>query len=249
MTDLRAPEVLDRLIVARLTCGSAEAVVLRVPGVPDDAVPGGSSADRSPADLPDVLDDAERERMSRYLRAADRARYHVAHTALRLVLGARLDLPPAALRFDRAACPGCGEPHGRPVLAVGHLQQRAEFSISHGGGLAAVAVAPAGVDVGVDVEPVVPARTSDEIIASLHPREQELVAQADPAGRAAAFTRIWSRKEAYLKGLGIGLGRSLAADDLTVAPPGWDLAERDVDNHKVALAVKSTVRDLAHSLM
>lgn len=231
-------EVVDALTVAHLTVGAAEAFVLRVPGVSDDGVFGDpSGADPS---LPDVLDDAERERMSRYVRAVDRARYEVAHTALRLVLGARLDLPARALRFERSACPGCGEPHGRPVLAGLPPRGRVEFSLSHGGALVAVAVAPHAV--GVDVEPDVPSPTSAGLVPRLHPGERRLVDAAAPADRPAAFTRVWVRKEAYLKGLGIGLGRPLDADDVTVPPPGWDLVDTTIRDHRVALAVLSENR-------
>ncbi|MBL0888354.1 4'-phosphopantetheinyl transferase superfamily protein [Myceligenerans sp. I2] len=200
-----------------------------VPGEPGIGRPDGVTA----RDLPDVLDDTERARLARFRRPADRERYLVAHTALRLVLGERLGRPPRTLRFGRAACPGCGEPHGRPVLAGGGAEPL-EFSLSHGGRLAAVAVSRAAV--GVDVEPQVTSAAVEEMSAVLHPAERLLLEQEAPPRRTAAFTRIWTRKEAYLKGLGIGLGRALDADDVTASPPGWLLADTRLDSHHVALA-------------
>ncbi|MER8041244.1 4'-phosphopantetheinyl transferase superfamily protein [Streptomyces sp. NPDC094032] len=62
-----------------------------------------------------------------------------AHTALRVLAGGYLGLGPAGLVFARLDCPGCGGPHGRPVLAgeAGRLH----FSLSHSGELALLAFA------------------------------------------------------------------------------------------------------------
>ena len=42
--------------------------------------------------------------------------------------------------------------------------------------------------------------------------------------RAGALRR-WVRKEAYLKGLGTGLGLDPATVDLSVDPPGWQVLD------------------------
>jgi 4'-phosphopantetheinyl transferase len=214
--------------------------------------PGGSTAapaglpegarlwtfDAGPGATPDLsaLDDGERRRHVGFLRAADRIRYGVAHAELRRLLGELTGTPPADLRFGREACPRCGGPHGRPVLE--RPTGGPQFSLSHGGELVLVAVAPRRV--GVDVEPVRDTPPEPGLVEWLHPAEQAVVRAAPEARRSAAFARLWTRKEAYLKGLGVGLGRALDADDVSVAVPGWQLVDlAPGKGHAGALAVAS----------
>ncbi|MER5950524.1 4'-phosphopantetheinyl transferase superfamily protein [Streptomyces sp. NPDC001904] len=156
------------------------------------------------------LDRRERDRAAAFLRSRDRIRYVAAHVALRRVLALYLGLTPGAVRFGRAACRRCSGPHGRPEVrdAVG----APHFSLSHSGDLATVAVAR--VPVGVDVQTVPSPGATDLNVQRLHPCERNEVAELPPAERPRAFARVWSRKEAYLKGLGVGLSRRLDADYL-----------------------------------
>lgn len=221
--------------------GGAVAVVRTAPGVPGPpGLPGGARVwtfDAGPGAEPDLsaLDEGELRRHARFLRPADRIRYGVAHAALRRLLGELTGAAPAALRFGRRACPRCGGPHGRPVLE--HPAGGPEFSLSHGGGLVLVAVAPGRV--GVDVEPVPGTPPDPGLVERLHPAERAVVRAAPEELRSAAFTRLWTRKEAYLKGLGVGLGRALDADDVSTAVPGWHLVDLAPGNgHAGALAVE-----------
>lgn len=209
------------------------------PGTPPE-LPAGVRVwtfDAGPGVEPDLsaLDDAERRRHARFLRPADRIRYGVAHAALRRLLGELTGTAPAALRFGRQPCPRCGGPHGRPVLE--RPAGGPEFSLSHGGGLVLVAVAAGRV--GVDVEPVKDAPPEAGLVERLHPAERAVVDAAPESLRSAAFTRLWTRKEAYLKGLGVGLGRALDADDVSTGVPGWHLVDlAPGKGHAGALAVE-----------
>ncbi|MFW6690947.1 4'-phosphopantetheinyl transferase family protein [Streptomyces sp. MAR4 CNX-425] len=194
--------------------------------------------DAGPGAAPDLsaLDGEERRRHAAFLRPADRIRYGVAHAELRRLLGELTGTPPADLRFGRRACPRCGGPHGRPVLE--RPAGGPEFSLSHGGELVLVAVAPRRV--GVDVEPVRAVPPEPGLVERLHPAERAALRAAPEAGRCAAFARLWTRKEAYLKGLGVGLGRALDADDVSVSVPGWRLVDLTPGKgHAGALAVAS----------
>lgn len=187
------------------------------------------------------LDEAERHQASKYVRAELRRAYEIAHAAARLVVGSATDTPPEKVVWGRHPCPGCGEPHGRPRAEGTAI----EFSLSHTPGQILVAVAD--VPVGVDVE-----RHPDDptaLAGVLHPQETaEIEAAARgtlDGGRAAVrFTRAWSRTEAYLKGIGIGLGRDPHLDYLgTDDAPGRTVGEwslRDVvvpDGYGAALAL------------
>ncbi|MER6100562.1 4'-phosphopantetheinyl transferase superfamily protein [Streptomyces sp. NPDC001728] len=186
---------------------------------------------------PSLLDRQELARAAEFLREADRDAYLCAHVGLRRLLGAYLGLAPRAVTVSRAPCPGCGEPHGRPVLPGDALH----FSLSHCEGLSLLAFATSPV--GVDVEAVPPPATVAETADVLHPREAAELAALPEAERALAFTRVWTRKEAYLKGLGVGLSEDPAADyvgsgPVPAAPPGWSLTDVVVPSgHCAAVAL------------
>ncbi|MFI6343997.1 4'-phosphopantetheinyl transferase family protein [Streptomyces sp. NPDC050560] len=176
-----------------------------------------------PAAAPPLLDAIESRRAAALRRPEDRRAYVGAHIALRRVLGAHLERTPAGLEFVRETCPTCGGPHGRPAVAEGGVH----FSLSHGGGLALIALA--ATPVGADVERLPVSEVVTETMGVLHPDETAQLTRLPGAGRPAAFARAWTRKEAYLKGLGTGLSRDPNLDYVGTGPepagglPGWTL--------------------------
>ncbi|WP_328313219.1 4'-phosphopantetheinyl transferase superfamily protein [Streptomyces sp. NBC_00442] len=180
------------------------------------------------ADVQRVLDAAERRRWSQFRSPADRNRYATAHLALRRLLGSYLAVDPADVVLDREPCPLCAEPHGRPAVPGSGLH----FSLSHSGDQVLLAFGP--TPVGVDVERLPDAAVADELATTLHPRETaELALLAGPEDRRAAFGRCWCRKEAYLKGIGTGLGVSPDVDYVGTGPgpaglPRWTLMDLTV---------------------
>ena len=141
------------------------------------------------ADLLLLLDDGERERAAALVFPASRSRFIAAHGAFRVILGRRLGVPPASLRWQRG-------PHGKPELAG----PGPRVSFSHSGDLAAVAMVP-GRRVGVDIQQLLPGLDVTRMAARFYPRQEaEFVASA--AGRARQvdrYTRLWARKEACVK--------------------------------------------------
>nr|WP_241265717.1 4'-phosphopantetheinyl transferase superfamily protein [Streptomyces boncukensis] len=156
------------------------------------------------------LDENERARAAAFCLPWDRLLYLSAHIGLRRLLAAYLGAAPGELRFAQEPCPGCGEAHGRP--AVAYPPTALHFSLSHSNGLALFGVATAPV--GVDVERLPGEETVQLCSSALHPAEQAELEAVAPERRRLAFGRLWTRKEAYLKGIGTGLSRSLAADYL-----------------------------------
>lgn len=188
-----------------------------------------------------VLDGTERRRAASFVHAADRARYAAAHIAVRKLLGAYLGVHPRSVRYRRDPCPCCGGPHGRPTLLTSSPPY---FSLSHAGDLMLVGVA--GAPVGVDIERCPTAHTVASVSGVLHPYERDEIVTAAPERRAAVFTRLWTRKEAYLKGLGSGLGRAPGLDCTSggtgaPAPPdGWHITDLPVGTAHAAAAVRGT---------
>lgn len=180
--------------------------------------------DRAQRLAPDVLDSEERGRAARFVAEADRRCYVASHVALRVLLGERLGLAPREVRFFREPCPGCGAPHGRPATDGG-----VHFSLSHSHDVALLGFAD--VPLGVDVEALPRARSVAEVGATLHPVETGELDRLPEEQRPVAFARAWTRKEAFLKGEGIGLARDLSLDYVgtgPVPPPGpegWSIGD------------------------
>ncbi|MFE5485766.1 4'-phosphopantetheinyl transferase family protein [Streptomyces sp. NPDC056527] len=193
-----------------------------------------------------LLDAQERAKADSFTHRRDRSMYLAAHVGLRLVLADRLGVHPRGLRFGRDRCAHCGGPAGRPVLLDG--PGGLHFSLSHCAGVTLLGVAD--VLVGVDAEPLPGRRTVELCLARLHPREREELLRVPWAERPLRFCRLWTRKEAYLKALGTGLGRGLDRDYLGVGrqgrPEDWSVVNLSCGpqdrTHAAALAVPRWVR-------
>jgi 4'-phosphopantetheinyl transferase len=201
-----------------LAGGQVDLWLLRQPKVGSPA----AALDRS------VLDEAEAHRAGTCKRSVGGHLYATAHIALRRLLGAYLGRTAASIRFAREPCPGCGGPHGRPAVATGAgASPDLHFSLSHGSGMVLVGVA--ATPIGADVELVPGAETVEICSPALHPEEHAELQAVPDQDRRAAFGRLWTRKEAYLKGLGTGLARDLSADylgdDPLRRPPGWTVLD------------------------
>ncbi|WP_052121386.1 4'-phosphopantetheinyl transferase family protein [Inquilinus limosus] len=201
------------------------------PGLPD--LPPGQvhvwrlRTDRDPRPGLALLSAEERRRADAFRTELLRARYVVAHAALRLLLGRVLDAPADRLRFRQNSW-------GKPELAEGDLR----FNLSHSGSWALVALAR-GTEVGVDVETV--SHPPPMEVAGIAYSTAERAALAGLSGPAltAAFYAVWTRKEALSKGIGRGFsfdftGFTVSADPAErtsrpMLPP--DLAGTDWQLH------------------
>jgi 4'-phosphopantetheinyl transferase len=113
-------------------------------------------------------------------------------------------------------------PGGKPRLAErpGCLS----FNLSHSGSLALVAVAPGGVEVGVDVERLKERRDLPRLAARwLSHADATAVATAPPGERERRFYAAWTRHEARVKCAGAGLAGPPPAAEITAWPLGIDL--------------------------
>ncbi len=147
-----------------------------------------------------LLDATERAHMGRLVHPADRDSYLYAHLLLRLVVARACDRPAAALCFRPGA-------NGRPELVDGPGREELDFNLSHTRGGVAVALGR-GTRVGVDMEAQARVIEVEPLLPILCSAAERRWLEALPvAHRRAAFMRLWVTKEAYLKGLGCGLGR------------------------------------------
>jgi 4'-phosphopantetheinyl transferase len=188
-----------------------------------------------------LLSDEERDRWRRFRSERDRDTFALAHALLRTTLTELGDREAADWRFDTG-------PHGKPALATGVSSRPLSFNLSHAHGMIACAVA-LDAQVGVDVESL--SRVSDcRRIASRYfsPRE---VAQIESAGEdlTTRFFELWTLKEAFIKGIGVGLSRALDATafdlDDTGAIRGSLPVEQDPAAWRFALYAPAATHRLA----
>lgn len=148
----------------------------------------------------DQLEPMELGRVRQFRFDTDRLRYVISHGSLRCLLGRYLRTEPSALQIGDS-------PDGKPFLAW--PTSDLSFNSSHSDGAALHAFCRA-TRVGVDIEAVKHSRELDYAhLGVLAPEELEsLQSHAAPA-LPAVFTQVWTRKEAYVKAVGTGLGHPL----------------------------------------
>jgi phosphopantetheinyl transferase len=96
------------------------------------------------------------------------------------------------------------DPGGKPRLAAS--PERLSFNLARSAGLALVAIAPGGTEVGIDVERVKPRRDLVRLAARWLPADAEAIAAAGAEAREQLFYAAWTRHEARVKCTGAGLG-------------------------------------------
>ena len=189
----------------------------------------------------------EVDRAARYHFSRDRRRFIVRRTALRDIIGYCLDIAPYQLQFVRGK-------HGKPSIANEFNQKDVQFNLAHSGNVALVAITLED-EVGIDVE-----RQREDVahvdLAERYftPDEAAALRELPAAEQNAAFFWLWTCKEAYLKGTGMGLTQeldsfavSLSSDepqvwlntgDETRAAGNWTLRRLELGpNYCAALAV------------
>ena len=150
-----------------------------------------------------LLNPSECARADRLIIEAPRIQYTLARAALRLILSHTLNAlghaaTPRNLKF--------GAHHrNKPKLDP----QRLDFNLSHSHN-AAVLATGLHCNLGVDVEYHDPKRDLESLArTAFSPYEHEQFLRASSAQKARVFFQTWTRKEAYLKALGMGLAIEL----------------------------------------
>jgi 4'-phosphopantetheinyl transferase len=141
----------------------------------------------------------------------DRVKFIVARAFLRVLLGRYLHRLPGAIRFTY------GE-NGKPGLPAHASDGPFGFNIAHAGDWIVCAVAPSN-HVGVDIE--CPPGGLDVLSLGdsiLSDGEQEALRSLPIGERITSFLACWTRKEAYLKSMGLGLQVPLDSFEVSVRP-------------------------------
>jgi 4'-phosphopantetheinyl transferase len=186
-----------------------------------------------------LLSAEERARAARFRFVEDRHRHVLGRGLLRHFLARTLGKDAATLQFETTSL-------GKP-----HLPSGPSFSIAHSGNLVLIGVAREG-RLGVDVEAIRSLPDLDQVARhSFAADEVARLLQLAPPERLRSFFRLWSRKEAVLKALGLGVSAlesiSVSSDPTTtnallrLEQPGEDAAAWVVVAHRCGDDVEAAI--------
>lgn len=154
-----------------------------------------------------LLTESERGRAQKFLRRDDQNRYLCVRGALRRMLSQYCSRSPTAIELT-------GNEFGKPRLVDPPIDIRFNVSHSHGVGLIGIAL---GREIGVDVEFHRPGLVREPIAERFFcPHEVRKLRSLPDGEQEAAFFTCWTRKEAYTKAIGRGLGLSLDQFEVTL---------------------------------
>lgn len=155
-----------------------------------------------------LLDAAESARVARKRFARDRGLSVLAYAMHRLLLGAALGCAPQEVPLTR-------DVRGAPRLPGTPWHT----SLSHSGHVIAIAFSTAG-EVGIDIEPLGRSSEMSELATQVcHPNELRVLARWPVAQRNRELLRLWVRKEALLKALGVGLALEMSRFEAPAGMP------------------------------
>ena len=142
--------------------------------------------------------------------ATPRRRFVAARALLRNLLASYLSTEAKSIEFSYAE-------RGKPRLAGRHSDHGMHFNVSHSQHRALFAFGRAPL--GVDLETIRPLRDMDGLAGRfLSHGECKTLNELPVPLRRRAFFACWTRKEAYVKAVGTGIGLPLRSFDVTLSP-------------------------------
>lgn len=195
----------------------------------------------------ETLEEHELHRASRFHFDKHRNCYVAGRGVLRQLLSQYLGTKPERLRFSYGA-------YGKPALGGEHENSRLRFNMSHSHEMALFAFAE-DTELGVDVEHIRTDFASEEVARRFFsPREVETFNALPQHEQVVGFFKCWTRKEAFIKVIGLGLSQPLNQFDVTLEQPAallwvsgddasrWSLYDLEVGgDYAGALAVEGQV--------
>lgn len=160
------------------------------------------------AELEALLDDEERSRAAAFHFERDRRRFSVRRGLLRIELARATGIEAARLGYVEG-------PQGKPsVIEAPALR----FNVSHAEDLALV-VMSRETEIGCDIERIDPKKARRDVARRFFSPEEFATLDALPNEQwAEGFFNCWTRKEAYIKALGVGLAYPLESFTVSLAP-------------------------------
>ena len=156
------------------------------------------------------LDEWERSRRARFTGPGPQRRFTLCRAALRSLLCSELGCRNDDLAFGVSY-------YEKPFAIVRGKPHPIGFNISHSGSHGLIGIASGG-RVGVDVEEVDTGRKLELLTdTAFTPAEQSELDSVEETERHRLFFRLWTIKEALIKGVGMGLALGMATFEVPVA--------------------------------
>ena len=163
------------------------------------------------AKLASLLSSDECQRAERFHRPTDRRRFIAGRGILRKIISAYLALAPGELRFVY-------NEYGKPFTSDDQNRDALSFNLSHSSGMALYAVA-VGRRVSIDIEYMRDDFAALEIAERYFSKDEfEALKSAPIDQRTKAFFKCWSRKESYIKAIGMGVSYPLGGFTVSLVP-------------------------------
>jgi 4'-phosphopantetheinyl transferase len=154
-----------------------------------------------------MLTPEEHRRASEFRFDVDRRRYTVRRGRLREILADRLRCPPREIPLSCNA-------FGKPCIEGADLR----FNLSHSSGVALYVVGR-GAELGCDIEWRQPKLAVEDVAERFFSAQEVQSLRSLPHAQwVEAFFNCWTRKEAFIKALGLGVSYPLKAFDVSLAP-------------------------------
>jgi 4'-phosphopantetheinyl transferase len=166
---------------------------------------------RTISELLPLLSPDERLMSERYYREADRNRFIFARGVLRKIISTYLLISPGELRFTY-------NEFGKPAVSNDQNDLAINFNLSHSKDIVLYTFAR-GRAVGVDVEYIREDFATLEIAEHFFSKDEVRTLGSLPVGqRTKAFFACWSRKESFIKAVGMGVSYPLDRFSVSLAP-------------------------------
>lgn len=145
------------------------------------------------------LDKNEQCKAMRFVQITHSRRYVASHGKLRLILAEYLGMPPEKISYTEQA-------FGKPVIVINGLEHEIKFNLSHSDNQMLVAV---GLEsqIGVDIEVWNGSVDAVSIANICFAEAERCFWNGLPESRKDEFFyRFWTRKESFVKAVGVGIG-------------------------------------------
>jgi 4'-phosphopantetheinyl transferase len=158
-----------------------------------------------------LLSQDEYQRAERFHRPSDRRRFIAGRGILREIISSYLPYAPDKAQFTY-------NEYGKPFISTDQNSGALNFNLSHSNGMALYALTR-GRRVGVDIEYMREDFATLEVAERFFSKDEfEALKAVSSDQRAKAFFNCWSRKESYIKAIGMGVSYPLDGFTVSLAP-------------------------------